>query len=432
MKRTNDLYAVGNDYQQFNHFDNESYHDGHFEVLTKSINKRVFNKPQDEWIQTKEGFYFSPDYATTKTGEFFKFTWGTDNNELQQKTDKWLSSLTYYNYDYEWAYKYLKEHYWPIGGCSSVHKGNIRGRNYDWYYDNHPTFLIRTPATNGRHATIGIGAGRDEFDKAYLESGKLGTPFKLLPFRVLDGVNDAGLVVNVNVCQIYDDNGNIDLTNVTNKENPAMPAMMMTRYLLDYCSNIDEVIAFANKTNIFMANSEGFVEEFHYMISDTTGRTIVLEWKDNEPVITDANIMTNFKLCGETGRDYGNGYERRQIVQSMYDDIETAEDMLNVMKTIWYDNAYKSFKEQRDIQWYSECNGKGVWDGKIIDLHQGMPVESYQKIIEKMIEMYDCRSRETAETWQTVHTSIYDMDNKKLSIIVQQDESMRIDVDIEF
>lgn len=353
-----------------------------------------------------------------------------DNKKINHLTHGWVTSLVYEDYDYAYAYEFLKEKYYPLyASCSSVQKGNIRGRNYDWTYDYQPTFIIRTPADHGRHATIGIAAGQGDITRCVANSKTPSEYYKILPFRIVDGINDAGLLVNVNVCQIYNDAGELDITNITDKEEPAIPALMFTRYILDYCSTIGDVINVVNKRNFFMANSEALVEEFHYMITDKTGKTVVIEFKDNEPVVIESNFMTNYKLCGDTGVDYGAGHERADIINSKYDDISDAESMLDVMKSVWYTNAYKSFIEDRDVKWLSECNGKTLLpSGEIADLHQGLPEEDYTDIVNGMIYLYNNRSRDTGYTWQTVHTSVYDATNSKLILIVQENDNYRIEL----
>lgn len=255
--------------------------------------------------------------------------------------------MEYDNYNYDFALKFLKEKYFPMGGCSSFHYNNIRGRNYDWFLDWAPTFLVKTNGTNGRYSTIGICNGIGDNDIKVNNLNIDSSMFDILPFMLLDGMNEKGLIANINVCQVFNDNGEIDITNITNKEGPTIPGLMLVRYMLDYCANIDEVIELVNTRNICMAKSERLLEEFHYMVSDSTGRTIILEFKDNKPVIIEDNVMTNFKLCGNTGKDYGAGYERYDILKNGLNTVSDIYSGLDLMKQVKYSLTYEYFKDFR-------------------------------------------------------------------------------------
>lgn len=441
---TNDIYGYGNDLNQDGVY-KKNYSDGIYQhILSKyKFNTRTFNKPQDKWLETELGAIYSPDYSTIEISDKVKFTFGDDWDELVKATNGWLFSLDYEDYNYDYAYDYLKNKYFPMGGCSSFHKGNIRGRNYDWYKDWSSTFLVRTKATNDRYATIGIcsGIGDNELSIQKVKSKKKLKLYEILPFMLLDGINEKGLIANINVCQIFNDNGEQEITDITDKENPAIPAVMFVRYILDYCATIDEVIDVVNTRNIFMANIKNFVEEFHFMVSDSTGRTIVIEYKNNQPIITEGEnlIMTNYKLCEDTGTDYGAGYERANIVRKNLDTVIDAKSALDVMYLIKYTNAYESFKDESlpdEEKWYSECNSKGVYsNGVPFDLHQGVPYSEYAYIVSKMIEMYDEPDenikRNNKNTWQTVHSIVYDPNNNKLLIRVQENENY-IEKSLEF
>lgn len=74
----------------------------------------------------------------------------------------------------------------------------------------------------------------------------------------------------------------------------------------------------------------------------------------------------------------------------------------------------------------SECNAKGTYsDGTTYDLHQGLDYSEYDKMKNIMINLYDkdeIIKRNAKNTWQTVHSTIYDLDKKQLLICVQEQD----------
>lgn len=439
MDKRNDIYKAGNDSSREKIFA-EPYSDGIFHIVENKyrLNRRIFNKTQAEWKDTENGVLQSPDYATVRLSEETIFRFGKDWDELVEKTDGWLFSVDYDSYDYNMAFEYDKDIYFPNGGCSSIQKGSIRGRNYDWYIDWSPTFLVRTKGGNGRYATIGFTTGRDTLMRDIALSKKYVPYYDILPFRMLDGINEKGLMVNINVCQILNNEGELEITNMKDKDEPAIPMIMFTRYALDFCANVDEVIDLVSKRNFYGADRDGFTEEFHFMVSDSTGRTIVVEWKDNEPRITEANVMTNYKLCEDPSRDYGAGHERSEILSNGLAEVETAEDAFELMKKVHYTNCYKNWDISRDIFWYSELNGKGEYPVLgAYDLHQGVDHSEYVRFAEVMVKLFrgkdkDTELRKNANTWQTVHTSVYDPENNRILINVQEQEQEPLEIEIKF
>lgn len=71
------------------------------------------------------------------------------------KVSDYLYEVEYNTYDYQDGYYYYKQ-YHQSPSCSAVRKGNIIGRNLDWNYTDGVDFVVKTKATNGKYATIGV------------------------------------------------------------------------------------------------------------------------------------------------------------------------------------------------------------------------------------------------------------------------------------
>lgn len=110
----------------------------------------------------------------------------------------------------------------------------------------------------------------------------------------------------------------------------------------------------------------------------------------------------------------GVGLERFNIIAKQYYNIETKESFENLLKDLRYTRTYLSSARPSNPFWYTEAVG-----GK---LKVNSPLADFAEAAEIMDEMYKRRSRDNPETWQTVHSCIYDMKRKKVYIRTQEKE----------
>ena len=334
--------------------------------------------------------------------------------------------------------QYFTKYNPKLGGCSSVQNGPYRGRNYDWTFDEEPEFIIHVPANEaGRHASIGVCA-TTEITAADVENGGIGKVIRLLPYLTLDGINDAGLTVNINVVG-YEEKGEYFLKNDDPSDD--ICPLMVPRLLLDGASSIDEALAMMADMDIF---SLGTQEEAHYMISgrqspdDPTFNTVVVELipdadkhyqlhvidHNKGEFVDDKPIMTNFHLTGFDGSmesltRHPMGYERYIILRDNFEQGSTVRGMLDLMKKVYYTRTYDLFC---DPFWYSEmtageldmtCRGAACLHG---DPDAAGP---FAETVRDAMAKYGTMKRDSS-TWHTVHTSVYDTENKVLYIVPQE------------
>lgn len=74
---------------------------------------------------------------------------------------------------------------------------------------------------------------------------------------------------------------------------------VLVRYILDSCATVEEAIALAQEYNI--SNTGGI--DLHLFLTDSTGSSIVLEWRFNQLTVTDTNAVTNFYLGFDDAED---------------------------------------------------------------------------------------------------------------------------------
>ena len=109
------------------------------------------------------------------------------------------------------------------------------------------------------------------------------------------------------------------------------------------------------------------------------------------------------------------GLERYNILSEKYNDISTVANMAEVMESVKFTLAYS---EDTTPFWYSE-----FVDG---DLTIYSTQEDFETIKQKAIEHYQRHIRD-GFTWKTCHTSIYDINNRQLSVYVDEDYTHKYD-----
>lgn len=347
-----------------------------------------------------------------------------------KKLESFLYEIEYSTLDYIYAKNYFKTHE-PFShqfGCSCVRKGELYGRNYDWYYDNYPSFVVHVPAINGRHATMSVCQGFKDLTERFVDSKADNDLYKVLPFIVLDGINDAGVVCNVNVVPAGDW-GSTTGTTPTVQLREELSIMMLNRYILDNFGSAEEAVNMLIRY-CSVYSYEGF--EAHFMIADLS-KTYILEFLNNQMQIIDVTnerpYMTNFYIknsafnsnTGKVDRHsltpHGSGVERYELIASKYDSIENVYDMAELMH---YDLKYtNSYDEKTNPFWYTELVGNYEHFG---DLTVLSPESAFQGIKEYTLNLFKNRSRDISDTWQTVHTVVYNIVDKMMYIIPQERE----------
>ena len=333
-----------------------------------------------------------------------------------KKIASYFYKTKYENLDYVAGAQYYERFKPIVGACSVVSKGNLFGRNYDWLYDDRCMFVVETSATDERHATLGVAGAPYDLTTEVIDSGADSESYKILPFMLVDGINDAGLICEVNV--VPSDKG---LTFGTNVDGEDLFALMIPRFVLDYASDVDEAIELLQSRNIYCAYSDEKKQEYHFMLSDGT-KTAVVEFVNNEMVVIDdfvddQPIMTNFFLSDYDGTresltPYAMGIERHAILSEGFSTATSESAMISLMRSVLYTKTYDD-----DVNWYSEFAGD--WGEKFGNLTKDSLPEEYAPIMQYARKLYRNRKRDGA-TWQTVHTTVYNIEKRKMIVIPQE------------
>nr|WP_240939086.1 C45 family peptidase [Cloacibacillus porcorum] len=196
------------------------------------------------------------------------------------------------------------------GGCSAfaVRAGDgkvIYGRNFDYKMDM-TAVLIRT-APKGGYVSIGLAdAGWVGYGIGSLGDGVSDISMAVgLPYLIMDGMNEKGLAVSV----FY-------LDGEPARQNTGKPKIMTTvamRLMLDRAANVDEALALVGQYDMQSAMPDA---NFHFLISDASGRSVVLEYCGNKQSVLDEHYVTNFYL-DPSMKGLGHGKDRYEILKSV-------------------------------------------------------------------------------------------------------------------
>ena len=328
---------------------------------------------------------------------------------IRKATDM-LYELNYDDYsaeipDNETAYKEMTGEM----ACSGVRNGSFVGRNFDYFMSQSPTFVICTTAKEGRYATIGLGRlaniSSETVDKG-LEQEKL----DILPWVIQDGMNEKGLVVFSNVV-IKADWGNVPHTG-TNPGAPELNVLFLQRALLDHCATADEAIAYMKEYDITPMYSEAF--DLHIMISDPENNYVV-EFINNEIVVQEHNIMTNYFINVDGIPEHPDGLERMQLLSEYYDEGNSMEGMYRLMQRAKYTNSYYA-----DNKWVSELGLTYSDIQNPPDIIEEMLLSLQMEYEAELEYIKENGLRETTEWWDTVYTSVYDIKSGRVWITVHE------------
>lgn len=231
-------------------------------------------------------------------------------------------------------------------GCSTISAptGNgsyLFGRNFDWntcealIVGSRPDqgyASVSTVNTDFIRQNAGGITGLALRDEGILTLASLYAP--------LDGMNEKGLAVSVNMIQdsdrIEQDTGRPDLTTTT-----------AVRLLLNQAGDVEEALQLLEQYDLH--GSMGMM--IHFALADASGRSVVVEYIDNEMVVTETPAVTNFYLA--EGEKYGIGtrqsHERYEILMDRLDeqDIFTAEDVRDALSSV----SKQNFGEFESTEW---------------------------------------------------------------------------------
>lgn len=228
-------------------------------------------------------------------------------------------------------------------GCSTLsvkntEDGYLFGRNFDW---NACNALIISSRPDEGYASIST------VNMDFIQAG--GLDISILPDQVqaaialyapLDGMNEKGLAVSVNMIEDTD-------TIEQNTDKPDITTTTAIRLLLDQAADVAEALDLLSQYDLHA--SMGMM--IHLALADAEGNSVAVEYINNEMVVTQTPVVTNFYLA--EGEKYGIGstqsHTRYDLLQEALTDKQTMTetDVRDALDSVSKDN----FGEFESTEW---------------------------------------------------------------------------------
>lgn len=248
---------------------------------------------------------------------------------------------------------YLMEHVVDISGldivkgffgCSTIQSINeeqdiLFGRNFDW--ENSEALIIESTPKDA-YASIST------VNLDFIQSG-VSIPMDRLPddilakismYAPLDGMNEKGLAISVNMIE---DRDVIDQKDKTQN----LTTTTAIRTILNQAANVDEAITILQQYN--MHSSMGLM--VHFAIADASGNQVVVEYINQEMKVINTPVVTNYYLS--QGDKYGIGseqsHDRYEILMDLLNRNETLS--MNQMKDALNRVSKDNFDEFESTEW---------------------------------------------------------------------------------
>ncbi|MCR5454806.1 MAG: linear amide C-N hydrolase [Bacteroidales bacterium] len=291
-------------------------------------------------------FYYMEYDGDDGFDEFVATGGAKDANQLVEKITNFLS----------------KGHYKPNAkpdsmkfGCAAFTVTNadgevLMGRNFD--YNSSNTIVLHAKPKRGYEYIstfnleffgFGDNYAPEDFGSKYMALSVL--------FVALDGINEKGFA-------IADLMAGDDVETHQNTEKPDLTTTAAIAYLLKNAATVNEAIELLNK--IDMHSDIGSAH--HYAMTDTTGKSVVIEYVDNQMIVTPTPAVTNHYLCEEkhnvglleTDHRYDNLCDRYESSHGIMDENQLFESIKSVAQYPTTQYTMVINLSQKSVTYYSQ------------------------------------------------------------------------------
>lgn len=228
-------------------------------------------------------------------------------------------------------------------GCSTLSAANEAGgywfgRNFDWNTCN--AMIVKSKPKTGYASVSTVNMDFIEAGGVTLNSLPDEVLAKIALYAPLDGMNESGFAVSVNMIE---DSASIE----QNTDKPDLTTTTAFRLLLNQAATVDEAVKLLSTYDLH--GSMGMM--VHFAMADASGKSVVVEYIENEMVVTETPIVTNFYMA--EGEKYGIGssqsHERYEVLKQKRQENEHMDktQMTEAMNSVSKDN----FNEFESTEW---------------------------------------------------------------------------------
>jgi len=215
-------------------------------------------------------------------------------------------------------------------GCSAFVSSTedgcmLFGRNFDYKMDM-SAVLVRTAPKDGYRSIGLVDTGWIGYGLGSLSDGVTDLSLAVsFPYLIMDGMNEKGLAVCV-----------LQLDGEPTRQNRGKPKISTTvamRLVLDRASTVDEAIQLLDAYDMQAASPNA---NFHFLLSDATGKTVVVEYCINEMSVLDKTYVSNFYL-DPSMNGLGHGHDRYDVMTaalSFKKNILTESEAMSLLELV--------------------------------------------------------------------------------------------------
>ncbi len=228
-------------------------------------------------------------------------------------------------------------------GCSTISVksedgGYLFGRNFDWISCN--ALIVHSVPQNGYGSISTVNTGFINMAGMRLSSLPDNVQAMIAMYAPLDGMNEKGLAVSVNMIQ---DSATIS----QNTDKPDITTTTAIRLLLNKAADVDEALELLRQYD--MHASMGFMT--HLAISDNSGKSVVVEYVNDEMKVVETPVVTNFYLAEGSKHGIGTAqsHERYNILMNTLDEKSTMgmDEVRDALSSV----SKKNFGEFESTEW---------------------------------------------------------------------------------
>lgn len=242
-------------------------------------------------------------------------------------------------------------------GCSTMavrtpDGKSLFGRNFDWNHCESMVVLSRPENGYASISTVNVdfmGQG-----------GLVGMALRIDEIKIvaalyapLDGMNEKGLAISVNMIQ---DSATIE----QNTEKPDITTTTAIRLLLDKAATVEEALELLGQYD--MHASMGMM--VHFALADSNGRSVSVEYVNNEMIVTETPVLTNFYLAEGEKQGIGTSQSHARydmlMEQLEENEIMSEEDVRDALGSVSKGN----FGEFESTEWsivFNQTDGQATY-----------------------------------------------------------------------
>lgn len=259
------------------------------------------------------------------------------------------------------------------GGCSSFNAftpdgDHIMGRNFD--FKTAPCLVLWTHP-EGNYSSLSVVDQNfiTYGNKHNVFNGKNTAQLLLAPYCCVDGINEKGL--SIAVLQIK--------AKATQQNNPVrtdITTTAMVRAVLDTCADVDEAVKLFRKINMH----DSLYCCYHYFLTDSSGRAVVVEYIDNKLHVYEKNsekytvensvfendgyklaYITNYSVTKDVGsfEIEQHGYDRTDAIKDAFvkkNDVMTEIEAMDLLSYVKLDYDHPRYPWRVEALWSAVYN----------------------------------------------------------------------------